>query len=70
MTKYLFRISNGGTSSDTEELPNDEAAWRLAVNTVRDIESALSSCGGHWSIVVDREDKAIFRIDVRAQRLG
>jgi hypothetical protein len=70
MTKYSFRITNGDSFSDTEELPNDEAAWQQAVHTVRDIESVLSSRGGDWSLVVDREDKPIFRIDVRAQRLG
>jgi hypothetical protein len=70
MPKYSFLISDGDTFSDTEDLPDDETAWRQAVHTVRDIESTLSSRGGNWSIVVDREDKPIFRIDVWAQKLS
>jgi hypothetical protein len=44
-------------------------AWRQAVHTVRDIESALPSSGGEWSLVVARGDKPIYRIVVRSEKL-
>jgi len=69
MVRYSFTISDGDTFSDTEELPDDEMAWRQAVHTVRDIESALPSSGGEWSLVVARGDKPIYRIVVRSEKL-
>ncbi|MBR1128443.1 DUF6894 family protein [Bradyrhizobium iriomotense] len=70
MARYSFKISDGGDFSDSEELPNDEAAWHQALRTVRDIESTLSSDGGDWSLVVHREGDPLYRIDVRAQKLN
>lgn len=31
MTQYSFKVSNGELSYKTQELPDDEAAWREAV---------------------------------------
>ncbi|MDA9420738.1 MULTISPECIES: DUF6894 family protein [Bradyrhizobium] len=70
MTRYSFMISDGGVFSDSEELPDDEAAWHQAVRTVRDIETTLSSTGGDWSLVVHRGGHPLYRIDVRVQRLS
>ncbi|MBR1174359.1 tRNA 5-methylaminomethyl-2-thiouridine synthase [Bradyrhizobium sp. KB893862 SZCCT0404] len=70
MVQYLFTISNGGDFSDTEDLPDDEAAWRQALQTVRDIETSLRSGGGRWSLVVAREQRPIYRIEVRADKLN
>ena len=70
MARYTFELSNGGSFVHQQELSSDEAAWRQAILTVRDIETSLSSGGGEWSLVVSREENAIYRIDVRAERLG
>ena len=70
MARYDFEILNGGVFVDSEELPNDEAAWREAARTVRDVEISLSSYGGEWSLVVSRDGKAIYRINVSVERLG
>lgn len=70
MVRYSFKITDGGDFSDSEELPDDEAAWHQALRTVRDIESTLSSNGGDWSLVVHREGDPLYRIDVRAQKLS
>ncbi|MHC2467780.1 hypothetical protein ACVIHD_006792 [Bradyrhizobium embrapense] len=72
MSKYYFHISNGHPFDDPEgeELPNDEAAWEVAVMTVRDIESNLNlDQSSQWSVSVTREDTPVFRIDVSAKRL-
>ena len=70
MVQYLFTISNGEDFSDTGVLPDDEAAWRQALQTVRDIETSLRPGAGPWSLVVAREHKPIYRIEVRAEKLG
>ncbi|MGY3443655.1 MULTISPECIES: DUF6894 family protein [unclassified Bradyrhizobium] len=72
MSKYYFHISNGHPFYDPEgeELPSDEAAWEVAVMTVRDIDSNLDlDQSNQWSVVVTREDTPVFRIDVRAKRI-
>ena len=70
MVEYCFTISNGEDFSDTEDLPDDDAAWRQALQTVRDIETSLRSGGGRWSLVVAREQRPIYRIEVRADKLN
>lgn len=70
MARYSFTISNGETFRDTEELPDDEAAWKEALHTMRDVETALSSGGGEWSLIVSRDHKPIYRIDVRTKKIG
>ncbi|QQO13243.1 hypothetical protein JJB99_28105 [Bradyrhizobium diazoefficiens] len=70
MARYSFKIEDGEEFSDSEELPDDEAAWYQALRTVRDIESTLRSTGGAWSLVVVREGDPLYRIDVRAQKLS
>jgi hypothetical protein len=70
MTSYKFQISNGSDFSDEEDLPDDEAAWREALKTVRDIEATLNSKGGDWALVVTRGDVPLYRIDVKARRLA
>lgn len=69
MTRYTFKITNGEDFSDSEELSDDDAAWEQALRTVRDIESALRSAGGEWSLVVLRDGSPLYRIDVRAEKL-
>ena len=69
MVEYCFTISNGGVFSDTEDLLDDDAAWRQALQTVRDIETSLHPGGGRWSLEVAREQRPIYRIEVRAQKL-
>ena len=69
MAQYSFKISNGELSYATTELSDDDAAWHEAVQTVRDIEATLHP-GGTWTVVVTREGEPLFRIDVRAQKLG
>ena len=70
MTRYTFTIKNGEDFSDSEELADDDAAWELALRTVRDIESTFRSNGGDWSLVVLRGDSPLYRIDVRARKLA
>ena len=73
MSRYYFHISNGHPFDDHggEELPNDEAAWRQAVLTVRDIESSLGlNESNSWSLLVERENEPIFQIDVIAKRIS
>lgn len=50
------------------ELPDDDTAWRQAVQSVKDVEATLHP-GGTWTVVVTREGMPIFRIDVRGQKL-
>ena len=69
MTLYAFHISNGAAFTDSEEFSDDEAACREALRTVRDIESAVHTNGGEWSLEVRREATPIFRIDVTVRRL-
>ena len=69
MTQYAFHISNGEAFSDAEEFADDEAACREALRTVRDIESAVQTKGGKWSLEVRRETTPIFQIDVTVRRL-
>ncbi|MGN8549536.1 DUF6894 family protein [Bradyrhizobium sp. 13971] len=55
---------------DGEELLNDEVARQKAVMTVRGAESNLDlDKSNRWSIVVKREENAIFQIDVTAKRI-
>ena len=70
MSRYYFKIVDGGqfTDSEGQELPDDDAAWQQALQTVRDVEGTLT-LGGTWSIEVRREQKPILRIDVSAQRI-
>ena len=70
MSRYYFRIVDGGqfTVSEGQELPDDDAAWQQALQTVQDVEGTLT-LGGTWSIEVRREQKPILRIDVSAQRI-
>ncbi|QOG23422.1 DUF6894 family protein [Bradyrhizobium sp. SEMIA] len=70
MTQYSFKVSNGELSYETQELPDDEAAWREAVRTVKDVETNLHSGGGSWSLVVTRDGNPLYRIDVRAQKFS
>ena len=69
MPTYSFTIWDGDTFVHNEELPDDNAAWQKAVKTVRDAEFRLSSRGSEWSLVVAREKKALWRIDVSAKKL-
>ena len=71
MSRYFFKIVDGGqfTDSEGQELPDDDAAWREALQTVRDVEATLTP-GGRWSIEVRREERPILRIEVSAQRIG
>ncbi|MCS3448513.1 MULTISPECIES: hypothetical protein [Bradyrhizobium] len=67
-----FYISNDRPFDDPdgEELLNDEVAWQKAVMTVRDAESNLDpDKSNRRSIVVKREENAIFQIDVTAKRI-
>jgi hypothetical protein len=70
VSRYYFKIVDGSqfTDSEGQELPDDDAAWQQALQTVRDVEATLT-LGGTWSIEVRRERKPILRIDVSAQRI-
>lgn len=67
MSRYFFKIANGHPFEDDEgtELPDDTAAWREAVLTVRDIESSLTPAG-HWTLEVIRDGEIVFRISIQA----
>ncbi|WP_049826599.1 DUF6894 family protein [Bradyrhizobium japonicum] len=71
MSRYFFSIANGHPFEDDEgtDLPDDTAAWREAVLTVRDIESALQP-GGCWTLEVRRDGEIIIRIDIRATTIA
>lgn len=69
MTRYAFQIINGEAFTDFEEFSDDEAACREALRTVRDIESALQTRDGDWSLEVRRDSVPIFRIEVRVRRM-
>jgi hypothetical protein len=70
MASYSFQISGSGDFASSLELPDDEAAWREALRTVKDVEYALPSAGAAWSLTVHRESVPIYRIDVRTERLS
>jgi hypothetical protein len=70
MPQYSFTIWDGNTLAHSEELPDDKAAWKKAVDTVRQGQSMLSPEGSEWSLVVARGAKPLFRIDLRARKLG
>ena len=69
MPQYGFKISNGELTDATAELPDDDAAWREAVQTIKDVEATLQP-GGRWTLVVTKEGKPLFHIDVAARRLS
>ena len=69
MPLYSFTIWDGATLVRTEDLPDDKAAWGKAIQTVREAKFALSPRGSEWSLVVARNEKALYRIDVSAKKL-
>jgi hypothetical protein len=71
MPLYFFYISGVEPFSDAEgeELPDDGAAWREAIRTVRDVEWTLDpKKSPHWLLEVKRDGRKLFRIEVSAQR--
>jgi hypothetical protein len=70
MPHYIFDISNGHPFQDEhgEELFDDDAAWRNALHTVRDIEDVLRP-GDSWRLDVSRELKPLFRIELSSRKL-
>jgi uncharacterized protein DUF6894 len=70
MPHYKFNISNGRPFHDEhgEEFFDDDAAWRSALHTVRDIEDVLRP-GENWLLDVSRDLKPLFRIEVSSRKL-
>jgi hypothetical protein len=71
MPLYSFDISGGGPVMDAvgEELPDDDAAWKEAVRTARDVEWTLNpERSPHWVLEVKRDRRMLFRIEVLAQK--
>ena len=70
MPHYVFDISNGHPFHDEhgEELFDDNAAWRSALHTVRDIEEFLRP-GDSWLLDVSCDLKPLFRIEVSSRKL-
>ena len=68
MAQYTFTISDGDPFTP-EDVRDDTHAWKEAIRTVRDVESSLPAGGGTWSLVVARDGRPIYRIEVLAQKL-
>jgi hypothetical protein len=69
MPLYFFDISGGEPFLDAQELRDDNAAWREALRTTRDVQATLNpEKSPHWLLEVKRDGRTLFRIDVSAQK--
>ena len=73
MPLYHFKILNGHPFRDDKgfDFADDEAAWREALKTIRDVETSLDlDRSNNWSIEVKRGEAPIFTIKVTARRIS
>lgn len=63
MPRYFFdlhpTLDNIGV-----DLPNEQAAWREAMQYVRDMQDKLAP-GDRWRLTVRRDVRFVYRIDVK-----
>jgi hypothetical protein len=69
--RYFFHIHNHRSFSDRdgEELPDDNAAWREALRTLKTLESNLDP-GQQWRLSVRGPGGTLFEISIDTARLG
>jgi hypothetical protein len=67
MAKYFFHINCERPHRDEvgEELPDDSAAWRSAMQLARDIECNLQP-GQSWHLDVRHGSVAVYLVEIRA----
>ena len=71
MPRYFFHIHNHRSFEDHEgeELPDDDAAWREALRTLRTLENDLDP-GHHWRLSVRGPEGALFEIKIETARVS
>ncbi len=69
MPKYFFHIDCDRPYRDDvgEELPDDRAAWRSAMQLARDIESNLEP-GRSWHLDVRHGRMAVYLIEIKGHQ--
>jgi hypothetical protein len=69
MARYFFHIDGGSPHRDEvgEELPDDAAAWRTAMQLARDIESNLQP-GQSWHLDVREGRVAVYLVEIKTRR--
>jgi hypothetical protein len=69
MAKYFFHIDCDKPHRDEvgEDLPDDQAAWRSAIQLVRDIEGNLQP-GRSWHLDVRHGRAAVYLVEIKAHR--
>ena len=68
MPRFRFAIDGSRPFADDVDLPSDEAAWREALQLVRDIEGTLRP-GERWALAISDESEPVFRIVVETAAL-
>lgn len=71
MPRYYFDIESGDSYRDEvgEDLPDERAAWHVALKRAREIEDCLAP-GGSWHLEVrGRQEILLFKIDITTSRL-
>gem|GEM_PF-3342366 len=66
MARYYFDIKSGEPYRDEvgEDLPDERAAWHIALKRTREIEDLLAP-GGTWRLEVrGRQETLLFKIDI------
>jgi hypothetical protein len=69
MARYFFHIDGQNPYRDDvgEELPDDSAAWRTAMQLARDIESNLQP-GKDWHLDVRAGRVAVYLVEIKTHR--
>jgi hypothetical protein len=68
MSTFRFAIEGSMPFADDVELPSDEAAWREALQLVRDIEGSLRPAES-WTLTITEEGELVFCIRVETATL-
>jgi uncharacterized protein DUF6894 len=63
MQTFRFAIDCSNPFADDVQLPSDDAAWKEALQLVRDIERSLVP-GESWTLTVSDRGELVFRIKV------
>jgi hypothetical protein len=68
MLTFRFAIDGSKPFADEVKLPSDDAAWREALQLVRDIEGSLKP-GESWMLTISEDREPVFRIKVETAAL-
>jgi hypothetical protein len=69
MARYFFHIEGEKPHRDEigEDLPDDEAAWKAAMQLARDVEDNLRP-GQTWRLDVRDRDKPVYLVAITTHR--